>query len=93
MGTSKSKPDSPPQRPFVPPWADQDPAPPPPAPDANPAPGAPPLDGQAQPPRQHRHNRRNRSLLSSLPEPDMQAFARASGASRPLAIDVRRAPL
>lgn len=50
MGTSKSKPDSPPQRPFIPPWADQDPAPPPPAPDANPSPGQPPPDGQPQPP-------------------------------------------
>jgi hypothetical protein len=50
MGTSKSKPDAPSQRPFVPPWADQDPAPPPPAPDANPDPAQPPPDGQAQPP-------------------------------------------
>lgn len=50
MGTSKSKPDSPPQRPFIPPWADQDPAQPPPSPDANPASGQPPPDGQAQPP-------------------------------------------
>jgi hypothetical protein len=51
MGTSRSKPDSPPERPFIPPWADQDPAPPPPAPDANPPPGQPtPPDGQAQPP-------------------------------------------
>ena len=48
MGTSRSKPDSPPQRPFVPPWADQDPAAPPPAPDANLPPGQPP--GQPQPP-------------------------------------------
>lgn len=50
MGTSKSKPDSPPQRPFIPPWADQDPAQPPPSPDANPASGQPPPDGQAEPP-------------------------------------------
>ena len=51
MGTSRSKPNSPPQRPFVPPWADQDPAAPPPAPDANPPPGQPPPPaGQAQPP-------------------------------------------
>ena len=50
MGTSKSKPDAPPQRPFVPPWADQDPAPPPPAPDANPDPAQQPPDGQAPPP-------------------------------------------
>ena len=50
MGTSKSKPDSQPQRPFIPPWADQDPAQPPPSPDANPASGQPPPDGQAQPP-------------------------------------------
>jgi hypothetical protein len=39
MGTSRSKPDSPPKRPFIPPWADQDPAPP--APEANPPPGQP----------------------------------------------------
>lgn len=50
MGTSRSKPDAPPAMPFIPPWADQDPAPPPPAPDANPAPGQPPPDGQAQTP-------------------------------------------
>jgi hypothetical protein len=51
VGTSRSKPDSPPERPFIPPWADQDPAPPPPSPDANPPPGQPlPPDGQAQPP-------------------------------------------
>ena len=50
MGTSKSKPDSSPERPFIPPWADQDPAPPHPAPDANPAPGQPPPTEQPQPP-------------------------------------------
>lgn len=33
MGTSRSKPDAPPAAPLVPPWADQDPAPPPPLPD------------------------------------------------------------
>lgn len=51
MGTSRSKPDSPPAQPFVPPWADQDPIPPPPAPDANPPPGQQlPPDGQPQQP-------------------------------------------
>lgn len=50
MGTSKSKPDSPPQRPFIPPWADQDPAPPPSAPDANPAPVQPLATEQPHPP-------------------------------------------
>src|SRR5947208_3582244 len=37
MGTSQSKRDAPPAAPLVPPWADQDPEPPPPAP----APDAP----------------------------------------------------
>lgn len=50
MGTSKSKPDSLPRQPFIPPWADQDPVPPPPAPDANPAPDQPSPTGQPQPP-------------------------------------------
>ena len=50
MGTSKSKPDSPSQRPFIPPWADQDPAQPPPSPDANPASGQPQPVVQAQSP-------------------------------------------
>lgn len=50
MGTSKSKPDSPPEQPFIPPWADRDPVPPPPSPDTTPSVDEPPPVGQAKPP-------------------------------------------
>lgn len=47
MGTSRPKPDAPPASPLVPPWADQDPAPPTPLPD--PLPEDPVPEAEADP--------------------------------------------